>query len=484
MSKDKEDEKNKKHTSKQSSKKNEGLSIEKNNSSKKEFRQSNFVLHFNAVFSEKEIGNDFRKFLKGEINEEPWVFLEELKKLKQIEDKEKFFVKSKYIVENFIIEKAKYEINIHGNTKKEILVNLDSILNEEYFDQKKVYQNLFHNVERIIKQELYHEPWKRFLRSKACELLIRKYQNDATICSPQLTEHFSYDDDYFRHPFIFDRDFEFSNSVFKDNYHWELISVDKRSGMNTFFAGLNYLPHISVSKDSKAIKYECILSGVSLQQLLITYSSFETVRETDPNYTFADSLAHYSYEDLKKLFKDNKWDNEIGKYEGRTLGVHVSHITLPKPFNPRIFHHSRSMIYDPETETIYSVIKPYIYKDFEYSKSRVEEIHPKKKHPKKKLKVYPIFSFVFTKYQKIEEQKVLFSQVMINDFGGWTTDSTIFKTVGKKRAKKFRSTLFEYVKRYPEDAKIEDYKDMLCKEVDGKFVDGYGKLLKKIKRNV
>jgi hypothetical protein len=99
----------------------------------------------------------------------------------------------------------------------------------------------------------------------------------------------------------------------------------------------------------------------------------------------------------------------------------------------------------------------------------------------KKKKVYPIFSFVFTRYQKIDDKKVLFSQVMVNDFGGWTTDPSLFKVVGKKRGANFRSSLLELVEKYPENAKIEDYKESLCQEENGKFIDGYGKLLYDLK---
>jgi hypothetical protein len=452
----------------------------KNKKSHSTFDKSIYVLHFNSAFVEKDIGQEFHSFLKSEMNEEPWLFLMELKELQKSTVIDEFLSFSKKIIDHHILDKSKYEINLHGNTKTCVLDFFDFLsLENQEFDLKEAFDELFGSVEKIIRQELYHEPWKRFLRTKGCENLIKKYHIDSSVCSPQITEQFSYDDDYFRHPFIFDRDFDFAELLFRDTFQWELISVDSQSGMNTFYTPLNYLPQMTIALKCKAVKYECVLP-VSLERLLLTYSSLKTVRESDPNITFVDTLDHYDYEALVSKFNENKWENEIGKFD-RTLGVHLSHIVLPKPFNPRIFHHSRSMIYDAENEIISSVIKPYIYKDLVYSKPIKTKIHLQKDAPLKQKKVYPVFSFVFTRYQKIDEKKVLFSQVMVNDFGGWTTDPSIFKVVGKKRGANFRSSLLELVQKYPEDAKIEDYKESLCQEEDGKFIDGYGKLLYDLK---
>jgi hypothetical protein len=99
----------------------------------------------------------------------------------------------------------------------------------------------------------------------------------------------------------------------------------------------------------------------------------------------------------------------------------------------------------------------------------------------KKMKVYPLFSYGITKYQKIDEKKVLFTQMIVFDMGGWTNNEFILKMLVKERGSKLKETIMNLAKELPEDARIEDYKTTLCGEENGIPKDGCGKLLYDLK---
>ena len=64
------------------------------------------------------------------------------------------------------------------------------------------------------------------------------------------------------------------------------------------------------------------------------------------------------------------------------------------------------------------------------------------------------------------------------DSGGWENSDAIIKMLAKSRGTKFRETLTKLIADFPENAKIEAYKEILCKmNENGKFVDGLGKLI-------
>ena len=75
----------------------------------------------------------------------------------------------------------------------------------------------------------------------------------------------------------------------------------------------------------------------------------------------------------------------------------------------------------------------------------------------------------------------IFGQVLLTDLGGWTGNDYLFKTLMKQRGNQFMSTIKNLMKEFPEDTKISDYEDLLCKEENGKVIDGFGKLIFELK---
>eukprot|EP01080_Neovahlkampfia_damariscottae_P010993 gene10993-3699_t len=339
---------------------------------------------------------------------------------------------------------------------------------------------LFEEISRIVKHEMYHDPWKRFLRTKVCEKIIFKYQNDSMICSPQITEKFNYTDEYFEHPFIYKQDFKFSEELMKDSFDWELIGRHDESEMNTYFSKLNYLPGVKLSKNAKALKFECVIP-ISLQRFVLSYSTFESASKSDPNITRMESLGYYEYETLREKFKEKGIEENLANFQ-HNLMIGVADVVFSYPLNPRVSYQATTMTYDPETQTLIATGKPFMHDGIRFNEPIQLEVCPKTGSPMKKMKVYPFFDFFFLKYQQIDEEKVLFSQVHIMDSGGWTNNDAIIKMIAKSRGNKFRETLTNLIKEWPEKAKIEEYKEMICKlKENGNYSDGLGKLLYDLK---
>jgi hypothetical protein len=200
------------------------------------FNHENFVVHFESALNNKEIGKEFKNFLKSEFNErfflsfnfsEPWTFLEELKKLEKMKETKEIVKKTIEIIEMFLLDGAECEINVSGKLKQDILKQCD-------FQKKTSFQckfqvsptELFQEIKKTVEVELFHDSWKRFVRTNAIKSIIQKHQSDSSICSPNLTKSFNYQEEYFDHPFIFDQDFTFAKMLLKDNFNWE-VSFDE-----------------------------------------------------------------------------------------------------------------------------------------------------------------------------------------------------------------------------------------------------------------
>ena len=192
-----------------------------------EFNYKKFVLHFESAFTKVDIGKEFQIFLKSEFNEDSWIFLNEIKKLSETKN---FILKTIEIIENHLLETSKNEINISGKVKFPILKHYEIQKNNlDVWKFESPPDILFEEISKIIKDELYHDPWKRFIRTKIIEKIIFKYQNDSTVCSPQVTEKFNYTDEYFEHPYIFQQDFKFAEELFHDNFDWEVRNLSEKS---------------------------------------------------------------------------------------------------------------------------------------------------------------------------------------------------------------------------------------------------------------
>jgi hypothetical protein len=234
---------------------------------------------------------------------------------------------------------------------------------------------------------------------------------------------------------------------------------------------------VKFAKNVKTLKYECIFP-VSFQRLILAYSTNESILKSDPNMTRLKVIDFLNFETQQKIFKENGWQHELGEIE-RNLVIQVSNNHISFPLNPRVMHMGTTATYDHENRILNFISKPFVSQDFNFFEPTMMEVAPKKGEPLKNLKVYPVFDFFFLRYQQIDENKVLFSQVHIFDLGGWISGNDyIVKKVVQQRGEIFLESIQKILQELPEDSTIEKYKkELLEVDKEGVIIDGIGKLM-------
>jgi hypothetical protein len=144
---------------------------------------SRYILSFDAVFENQDLGEAFLGYLQTEFNAEPLLFLQEVLKLKEMDSDEYTEITEqieavKEIVIKFIIDNAKYEVNISGKMKSSILQDFEKQKDKEEWVLTKTPYQMFSKVAKIVQEELYHDNWKRFIRSEEAGNIIQKYNQD------------------------------------------------------------------------------------------------------------------------------------------------------------------------------------------------------------------------------------------------------------------------------------------------------------------
>jgi hypothetical protein len=144
---------------------------------------SRYILSFDAVFENQDLGEAFLAYLKTEFNAEPLIFLQEVLKLKEMDSDEHSditdqIIAVKEIITKFIIDGAKSEVNISGKIKSELLQDYEKQKDKEEWILTKTPFQMFSKVVKIVQEELFHDNWKRFIRSEEAGNIIQKYNQD------------------------------------------------------------------------------------------------------------------------------------------------------------------------------------------------------------------------------------------------------------------------------------------------------------------
>jgi hypothetical protein len=440
-------------------------------------QEKQLTIQFDSVFIEKNIQKEFELFLEKPFELQ---FLIELKELENTTQTKKIQEKVKDIFENFLLQGSFQELEIPEKMKNSLLdfyesLMLERVENTHFLEMltTDVVIKFFKPLSEKITGDLKENKWKEFLTTPSGENLVKKHRKNSFICIPAVAEIFLYKDEYFQHPYIFDSDFDFAEMLHNDSKQWNLLSTQKNI-LDIYISSINYLPCVSFARNTECLKFECNIPA-SLERVTLNYTTNEGKMKAGNLISLIETVDYLNFEELKSTFIENNWEEEIGKFE-RNLAINTSQIQLTSILNKRIQHYSTSMKYDEESESIEIVSKSFMKDCQAYYESN--ESSPQL--GKKKTKVYPVFSFSFIKYQKLSEQNVNVSIISILDFGGWTNNETISKVVINEVASSIYQGLMKF-DRFPENAKIGDYKEILCQEKDGKVVDGLGKLLYDLK---
>eukprot|EP01080_Neovahlkampfia_damariscottae_P000069 gene69-4318_t len=184
-----------------------------------------------------------------------------------------------------------------------------------------------------------------------------KYQNDSSVCSPQITENFSYKAEYFTHPYLFQSNFKFAEMLFKDIFHWDLVERSEESKMNTFLSKYNCLPNVKSAKNIKTVKFESVLA-VNFQKLIISYSSNFGVTKSDPNVSMKKTLNFFNKDELREEFKKHGFDEKEVDSNCLQFILFISN----KRKNTLAF--ANIFLYNAAEKSMTIVAKPYVLEGF------------------------------------------------------------------------------------------------------------------------
>jgi hypothetical protein len=196
-----------------------------------------------------------------------------------------------------------------------------------------------------------------------------------------------------------------------------MIGSDSKKGSNTFHSNLNYLPNLSFSKNIKCMKHECILPYDFERVFLSCLPSFNAT-ETIPNVTRVQVLENYTSDEIIKIYHEKNKSEKMKNFPSDQLYSTVD-LYFGFPLNPRKISNTNKCYYDKNTKSLIIINKPFLMEGMEFSKpSMMEILLPNEKSPTM-TKAYPFFDWIFQCYQKMDERKVLFTQVfysLLNSF--------------------------------------------------------------------
>jgi hypothetical protein len=186
------------------------------------FNESLYFLKEGSLFENKDLNQSFMDFLKKEYNQGPLLFLNKVKtyekmfnknqKVEEKKDEKKEETKEEkkedveevkdeekiklmlQIIEEFILEKSSNELNLTHKDKDRII----NFYKDQKNDEKKYVSSItkpeciFDDIKRAMKNELIADNYKRYVRTKECISLIKKYKDDESVVILRKQKEFPY----------------------------------------------------------------------------------------------------------------------------------------------------------------------------------------------------------------------------------------------------------------------------------------------------
>jgi hypothetical protein len=453
-------------------------------------RQFDYEFDFNNCMKVPEAKELFGKFLQSEYNSEPLQFLDAVidfkeqiskihddflakqKKDTEIEWKEyteihqEYKKNAKQIIDTFLEEGAKKEVNIAADVKRSVVRSYNSL--NEHFDQvldgtveksslftssmglKQQHFHLFSGVQSQLMIELSMDVFPRFIRSSMWKAFILKkditfvkkigYRKDAQKLRELL---YTYED--WINPMITDHDFEFNRRMTEDSSNWNLTKTHNEE-KDLYEQSTLYM-----------MKNEFII-GDGLPAELQNRTLAKIVLYLPYNYLYvAQTVTSKWIEGMDKIiletehFDYTKADIHAGKKYATTF--YVSRMKFGPEFilDKRELYLSASMILDPVDPN--NII--YVTRD-------LKPMHDKPKGWERAS------TFIMYRFQKINDNLTRFTSVYSVNMGGKMKIIGGFanKGVMKKRVRVYRDQLMTALEKRTEMEKTEGKKHL---ESNGKF---------------
>lgn len=403
---------------------------------KEEKDLSKYSLLFEPVFNKKDIKDGFLEHLKLEMNHENFLFLTDLEDIKESNIKN-----LNYILNTYIKENSKMELNISGKLKRMLLNDIrgyENMIDEEWKFEKTIHQ-LFEEIRKSIKNSLMNDPFPRFIRTDVGQSLYMKYIGDPDIMIPFLTLNYNYnDEDFYEKSLkeaVKEKDVSFILDMVHDSFDWNLVhsETNKKESMNIFVSKVNYLPKVSFFKDCNIVKFDYFLP-LNFKDIF-----YQNTRDNQRDGFIMNTRCH----DIDKItLKDN--DFNIGRFE--------MDISLPFPLTTmRKYLFTSTTWYDKENETIYWVNKPFFEEKYQKKdlneKIQFSNVITEKNGTKESVKNCLIYySFQIFIFKKIDENRTNYQQIHITTFNGWSNIPFLKIPLLIERGKEIRKFTYEAIK--------------------------------------
>jgi hypothetical protein len=319
----------------------------------KSFDITKYSIQFTSIFEFKEIQNSFHSFLLSEFNTEPLDCILEINKLPTLKSDREIIEKCKYIIETYLQDTSKKEVNVSGLTKIHLFSIINEQLKQEKWTLKETPYKIFFPIKHILMSELQIDPFARYLRTKSCSLTVSLFIDNPKVMILESIVKFPFCDKDFENPFISKKEMEFIKEISKDSFSWNLVNSTKN--MMLYTSSTPFLPDSKAFKNSKSFKIESVLP-YSFEKVVNLFFSTENMLKMDKDLIKINFKKKHWSDELKLNYPDEDIQNPFYYIEGESFFR-----LNQKPFNtPRKTVDIYNMEYDEEEDTLTFFRRPYL----------------------------------------------------------------------------------------------------------------------------
>ena len=279
---------------------------------KNKFNYKDYYLKEDSIFINNDFKNEFYKMLKEQHDTDPFDFiLEVLELINSYKNyDEKYIIKKcNEIIELYIIEKSKKELNLSYEIKKSFL---ESFKLQENNDEKWILKisinDLFYEILNFIKSELLYDKFSIFVRRKECIKLIKKYYKNSDLIITRITKDFNYTiKDLENTLIITEKDIELLDIISNDSFEWIITKKNNKKNIKTIsYFSNNVQKYISSLKmnNSSIVKVE-IFSNLNFNNVCDIVFNFQNSN----GYLFHKDIIYYNSDLTEKYY--NSLSDEI-----------------------------------------------------------------------------------------------------------------------------------------------------------------------------
>ena len=414
---------------------------------------ANYEICFNSCFTEKEMKEEFYKFLQKEFATENFDFIEDYHALCELKDENKIVEATIDIISKYIVDGSPKEVNLASPQKQKVVHIFNKSKQKENLEKWVIHETpeeFFKDCKRSLYSTLNHDTFKRFIRSPEFLKFIPKHLKNTKICQARMSHVFSYKDEDFHVEEVKDKDFDFMQVLMKDGFDWEVLGCKHEfdSMLTTYYTRLNYLLGCKFTSrfEVNPVKYETVLHYPFHQA--VSLFPLKSFFDMDPNSNRIETIKYMPADEFK-----TKRDH----YTSRT--------TCQFPMlNYRVFNAVVSTDYDPKNKRLMQILKSCTEDEVEYGGFEKQLICPKKgSSTTKKAKAYNMFTFMAIVIEKIDDFKTNYTQILLCGLGGWCDNGKMANVIAHDRGVKSKRSLIKLLESIPQDLSWED----MCDKYEG-----------------